>query len=164
MRVDHIESGIGYNPAFLRRVEAKRKREREEHARRLRQQAARRDQEALKRERAELDKMAKAAREAAEKANVEAAKGSGYRTSIFVIIRRFCTVFGVTREEMKSRRRKGNISECKQAIAYWARRNGMPYTHIGRFMGGKDHTCALHGARRYPQKRAKMGRYLKEIA
>lgn len=164
MRVDHVESGIGYNPAFLRRVEAKRKRERDEQNRRARQEAARREQRALKRERSVLDELAKAAREAVEKANVDAAKVTGYRTSIFVIMRRFCTVFGVTREEMKSRKRRGNISECKQAIAYWARRNGMPYTQIGRYMGGKDHTFALHNARVYPKKRAKMGRHLREIA
>lgn len=165
MEASVIDNGIGYNPEFVRRIEAKRATERERKEREARQQAARREQAARKRERSVLDEMAKAAREAMAKANTDTAKSKGYRVSIFVIMRRFCLVFGVTREEMKSSKRSNNITECKQAIAYWARRlNGMSYPQIGYYMGRKDHTSALHNARIYPKKRAKMGRYLKEIA
>lgn len=90
------------------------------------------------------------------------AAGHRYRPTIAEIERRACRAFGVTRSELHSRRRFRSIVLAKQFVMYWAvRLTPLSLPQIGRLMGGLDHTTCLHGKRAYPEKRAKMGRYLR---
>ncbi len=72
-------------------------------------------------------------------------------------------VFGVTRTEIMSKRRDQHIVAVRQFIAYWTvRLTDFSLPSIGRLMG-KDHTTILHSKRQYPERRAKMGRYLRKV-
>lgn len=72
-------------------------------------------------------------------------------------------VFGVTHAEIMSHRRDQHIVAVRQFIAYWAvRLTDFSLPSIGRLMG-KDHTTILHSKRQYPERRAKMGRYLRQV-
>lgn len=87
-----------------------------------------------------------------------------YRHSYAVIERRACRVFRLTKVELLSKRRHRDVAFARQFIMYWACRltiRSLP--EIGRLMGGRDHTTCLHGKRVYPQKRAKMGRHLRQV-
>jgi chromosomal replication initiation ATPase DnaA len=88
--------------------------------------------------------------------------GFRYRPTIAEIERRACRVFGVTRLDLRSNRRFRSIAFAKQFIMYWAvRLTPLSTPQIGRLLGGLDHTTVLHGKIVYPQKRARMGRYLR---
>ena len=88
--------------------------------------------------------------------------GFRYRPSLADIERKACRAFKVTVSELHSARRFKHISFAKQFVMYWAVRL-TPYSlpQIARLMGGIDHTTVLHGKRVYPEKRAKMGRFLR---
>jgi hypothetical protein len=75
------------------------------------------------------------------------------------VMRRACRLFGVTKEELKgtSRHQIHVVPRC--FYFYWTMRlgkaagNGVSFPMMGRSMGGRDHTTALHGYRTWPAKR-----------
>ncbi|MDE2104325.1 MAG: hypothetical protein KGL39_44215 [Patescibacteria group bacterium] len=78
---------------------------------------------------------------------------------IFAIAQR---IFRVSRVEIKSVRRNKRVVLARHFIEYWlSRRTTYSFPMIGRIMGGRDHTTAMHGARAYVVKRARMGRTLR---
>lgn len=88
--------------------------------------------------------------------------GNGWGT-MSRVVSRICRATGVTRGELLSDRRNKEVVFARQAVFYWSQRlTKMSLPEIGRRMGGRDHTTVLHGARTYPQKRAKMGRHLRK--
>lgn len=112
-------------------------------------------------ERAEQVRLA--ARERADAMAAEM-RGMGYRYkhTYREIERRACLLFHVKPSEVRSNRRAQSIVFVRQFIAYWAcRLTPLSLPQIGRLMGGRDHTTCLHHKRKYPDKRAKMGRYLR---
>ncbi len=122
---------------------------------------------AEEREREQLllaEKVAEAERQrqeriAAHKANDEAL----FRHTYDDIERRAIKLFNVTRREINSERRMREIVFVRQFIIYWcARLTRLSYPQIGRRMGGRDHTTALHGKSMYVRKRKAMGRTLRE--
>ena len=61
-----------------------------------------------------------------------------------------CVKYGLTRAEVKSKRRTRNLIPARQEFCYRAVMEtpaSMP--QIGRFLGGRDHTTVLHAARRH---------------
>lgn len=115
---------------------------------------------------AEKDRIERIRADATERARAFAAElklaGFRYRPTIAEIERRACRVFGVTKMELHSNRRFRSIVLAKQFVMYWAvRLTPLSLPQIGRCMGGFDHTTVLSGKRAYPEKRAKMGRYLR---
>lgn len=87
--------------------------------------------------------------------------GYRYRPSIAEIERRAMRVFGVTKAELRSNRRHREICFARQFVMYWTvRLTPLSLPQIGRIVG-RDHTSVLSGKRAYPEKRAKMGRYLR---
>jgi len=76
---------------------------------------------------------------------------------------RACRVFQVTPLALKSKRRHRRLAIARQFIMYWAmRRTLLSSSQIGRLLGGRDHTTALHGRHKYRELRASMGRTLRE--
>lgn len=74
-----------------------------------------------------------------------------------------CIVFGVTRQELRGSSRKREMVFARQFLIYWTcRRTSLSLPHIGRKIGGRDHTTVLHGARGYVDKRKAMGRTLRQ--
>lgn len=77
------------------------------------------------------------------------------------IEQRALRLFGVTRSDIRGKRRTNDIVFARQFIMYWtARLTVLSLPQIGRLMGNRDHTTVLHGTRIYPEKRARMGRHL----
>ena len=73
-------------------------------------------------------------------------------------------LFRVTRSELNSNRRNRELVFARQFIMYWAcRLTHLSLPQIGKLMGGRDHTTAMHGRNTYPVKRAKMGRTLRPV-
>lgn len=86
-----------------------------------------------------------------------------HRTAFQAIEARALRVFDLKRTELYSNSRAKKISFARQFVMYWAcRRTLMSTPQIARLMGGRDHTTVLHGKAVYPQKRALMGRTLRE--
>ena len=53
--------------------------------------------------------------------------------------------YGVSLEDLKQKGRKKEIAEARQVAMYFLRKElSMPFTGIGRFFGGRDHSTALH--------------------
>lgn len=114
----------------------------------------------------EVEHIAEIRRVAAERAEAMAremrAMGYRYHHTYREIERRACKVFRVTQTEIHSNRRNQSIVIVRQFISYWTRRlTRLSLPQVGRLMGGRDHTTILHHANRYPEKREKMGRYLR---
>jgi len=79
------------------------------------------------------------------------------------IEQRACRVFKVSKTEMHSNRRHRDLVFARQFVMYWATRlTLLSSPQIGKLMGGRDHTTCLHGKRAYREKRAAMGRKLRE--
>jgi chromosomal replication initiation ATPase DnaA len=77
---------------------------------------------------------------------------------------RACKLFRVKRAELYSCRRQRKLALARHFVMYWAcRLTTLSLPQIGRLMGGRDHTTILHGRDAYPQKRAAMGRHLREV-
>lgn len=98
--------------------------------------------------------------------------GTGYQhkelprqvRSYYEIESRICRALGVRASEVRSNRRDKRVSFARQAISYWAcRLTDYSLPHIGRMLGGKDHTSVLWGKRQYVVKRAAQGRTLREV-
>lgn len=65
-----------------------------------------------------------------------------------------CRAHGVTHAEFSSVRRRRNIVHARWCFCFWAcRLTPHSLVAIGRFMGGRDHTAVLHGAKRWPEAR-----------
>jgi len=66
-----------------------------------------------------------------------------------------CTVFGVSRMELRSERRTARLAHARQAFFYWSKQlTPCSFPQIGDFIG-KDHTTVIHGARVYEENRHK---------
>lgn len=64
------------------------------------------------------------------------------------VIRAAAYVYGVDQADLVGPRREHRLVVARQAAMYVARRDaGASYPEIGRCMGGRDHTTALHGYR-----------------
>ncbi len=69
-----------------------------------------------------------------------------------------------TRQDIRADHRQKELVFIRQAIMYWAARlTGMSYPAIARKMGGRDHTTIMHGKSAYVEKRAEMGRTIREV-
>ncbi|PAP94008.1 helix-turn-helix domain-containing protein [Mesorhizobium wenxiniae] len=117
---------------------------------------------------AERERIERVRAEATERARAYAAElrlaGFRFRPTVAEIERRACRVFGVTRKEIHSNRRYQEIVFAKQFVMYWAvRLTPLSLPQIGRLIGDRDHTTVIHGSNSYPQKRAKMGRFLRAV-
>src|SRR5260221_3732023 len=62
--------------------------------------------------------------------------------------------FGVTWEELLGRRRLGHIVNARQVAAWLMRQRGLSYPAIGRAVGGRDHTTAMHAVAAVERERA----------
>lgn len=129
----------------------------------LRLTAQRAAWEAEQRERAALQRRKEEAEAQRVKIQTELRlAGLPYSKSYHDIEAKALKVFNLSRSELRSNRRSQDVVIAKQFVAYWAvRLTGFSLPMIGRLMGGRDHTTVLHGKRAYPEKRAKMGRYLR---
>lgn len=166
---DHMP---GYNPAFIKRVMAKRRsvlvaskiKAREDRSARIAMLAVE-AKEARAAALAEKERKRLAA-ELADAERIEAAQGVA-RASIPSneyerIERRALLLFGLRRIEILSARRTRILARCRMFICYWTcRRTRLSLPQIGRKMGGRDHTSILHSARRWPELRAAQGRKLR---
>jgi len=77
---------------------------------------------------------------------------------------RICKALGLSPADVRSKNRNAKLVFARQAITYWCHRqtlNSAPA--IGVLMGGYDHTTLVHGRRKYREKRASQGRYLREV-
>lgn len=95
----------------------------------------------------------------------EVAKICGYirHQAFATIVERAIRVFKISRVELFSDRRVKRIVDARQFVMYWAcRRTTLSLPHIGRKLGGRDHTTVLHGKDAYVRKRAAMGRTLRK--
>ena len=69
--------------------------------------------------------------------------------SLMLILRAVCEFYGVSHLSIRSSRRTANIVRPRQVFFYLARElttRSLP--QIGRFIGGRDHTTALHATRK----------------
>jgi chromosomal replication initiation ATPase DnaA len=156
--VNYDEYRPGFNPDFL--LKARQRNQLRAKLARLMEKVEKRErEEALKeqeRRRAEIEEEAARYRIAISE--------YAYRSQCDIVIERACKVFGVKPSELKSARRNKRVSFARQFCFYWiSRRTNLSLPQIGRRFGGKDHTTVLHGKRVYPVKRAKMGRFLREV-
>lgn len=129
-----------------------------------RREIERQEEELARREAAEavIEGQKRAADEAIRRANMVLSR---YRTghSFETILTRVCRALKVHPNEIFSERRSSKVVFARQAVMYWTcrlTRRSLP--EIGR-MFGRDHTTILHGRSIYPGKRAKMGRFLREV-
>lgn len=133
----------------------------EDRTRRMMAQRAAWEAEQAEREAKRLRAMEAEARRLAMAAELRA-MGIALHIPYHTIEARALRVFKITRAELRSDRRHREIVFARQFIAYWAvRRTSLSLPQIARLMGGIDHTTVLHGKRTYPEKREKMGRYLR---
>jgi chromosomal replication initiation ATPase DnaA len=133
---------------------------RQEEERQARERAARIEAQNTAMREAEADLARRA-----EELNRELAKlqGTVVRVTVARIEARICRALNVSRKDVRSDRRNREIVLARQAIMYWsARRTRFSLPQIGKFMGGLDHTTVLHGKKAYVEKRAKMGRTLRQ--
>lgn len=78
-----------------------------------------------------------------------------HRITYKEIERRVCKATGFRRIDIISKRRAHDLVLARQAIAYLAAKyTEHSYPHIGRLMGGRDHTTIMYACRIYPIKRA----------
>jgi chromosomal replication initiation ATPase DnaA len=63
------------------------------------------------------------------------------------IIDAVCEYYEITKNDVLSSRRTGDLVMPRQIICYLGRHlTGMSFPQMGRRLGGRDHTTALHGA------------------
>lgn len=140
-------------------VEIRQQKMREWAAAQRKADAARQEAIALAMEKARIEAEARLAEELADDEDYVPKR---FRHTYRLIEERICRVFGVTRPQLMADRRDRTLVLARHAIMYWAARltvRSLP--EIGRLMNGRDHTTVLHGARIYPDKRKRMGRYLR---
>jgi len=66
------------------------------------------------------------------------------------IIKIILEKFGITHEEMVSKRRTRELVDVRLVIAYVLRRKlGCTYVRIGHMLGNRDHTTAIHNERKF---------------
>jgi chromosomal replication initiator protein len=179
------EHRSAYNPAFLRRIDARRRAEaiatelrvrreaEEERERKLAEMAARAAE--LKRQEAEAvrkraDEIARLNEEVDRRREaelelqkqLEAKKQRGFYARLE---RAAIRVFKVDRYELLSSARTLELVNARQFICYWARRRtDYSLVRIGRNLGDRDHTTVIHGHRAYVEKRKAMGRTLRKLS
>jgi hypothetical protein len=82
-----------------------------------------------------------------------------------------CRFYSVTKDEFTSRRRDARFVRARHVATYLARcMTARSYPEIGRMMGGRDHTTAMHGDRKIagmlpgdPQLRAEVDHIEKKV-
>ena len=68
------------------------------------------------------------------------------------VLLRVCWFYGVSPREVSGPSRSREIVLARKAAMYWMRELcGSSYPEIGRRLGGRDHTTALHGIRTYTE-------------
>lgn len=73
-----------------------------------------------------------------------------YRVTLRDILIGVCLVHGLSAEEVLADRRARRIVAARQEFMWLAKRyTPFSYPRIGKFLGGRDHTTVLHGARRH---------------
>lgn len=176
------------NPAFVKRVLEKRRRQEAEQKRIEARQAveaeaakAMKDAEDMRREMArakeeaarletEMARVQAKIREDQEKveafertlAALDAKRRSKVEYSYALVEAKAMKLFGVHKHEMRSNRRNREIVFARQFIMYWTSRlTKMSTPQIGRIMG-LDHTTVIHGREAYIKKRAHSGRTLRK--
>lgn len=151
MRYIETDQPIGYNPAFARAARKKRKkREAELHAAMLIEEAAK--------ARAEI-----VAKKAMRFIDPRSPIPINWipKTEFERVMFRAVRIFGKAPKQLKGESRQRDIVFARQFIFYWAcRKTGLSLSQVGKLVGGKDHTTALHGCRAYREKRKAMGRNL----
>ncbi len=66
-------------------------------------------------------------------------------TTIADVMKVVCEHFGITIDQIKSKRRTRDLALARQVAMYIAREEiGAPLTKIGREFGGRDHTTVMH--------------------
>ncbi|GHC79497.1 helix-turn-helix domain-containing protein [Limoniibacter endophyticus] len=84
-----------------------------------------------------------------------------YRPTYARIEARACKLFGLTRVQLHARGREVRIVQARQFVMYWTvRLTTLSKPEIGRRMD-RDHTTILHGIRAHQERRAAMGRRLR---
>lgn len=153
MRYIDEDRPIGYNPAFAAAVLKKRK---EDSTRtRVRQLL---DEASKARVEIEASKSAKFINPISP---VDTALSKVPRTEFERIMHRAIRVFNKAPKHLKGDSRQKDVVFARQFVFYWAyRKTTLSLSQIGKLMGGKDHTTALHGSTAYRAKRARMGRNL----
>lgn len=179
MHMDMDARRLGYNPEFLKRVNAQRRAEQKERERTLRKAPAQkrerqpvmvprpryaRHSEAWQKALNEANELIRMGREAAHRLRLLENSSAGYRPSLDTIERRICRALNVTRQDIRSDHRSRSIVLARFAVAYWAcRLTRLSTPEIGRRLGGRDHTTILHARNTYPDKRARQGRFLRAV-
>jgi chromosomal replication initiator protein len=68
--------------------------------------------------------------------------------------------YGVTKDELLSHQRHRLLVEAR-AHCYWLlRKQGLSYPHIGRIMGGRDHSTIIYGVRKHNEMMSRLERGL----
>jgi hypothetical protein len=127
----------------------------------LAEMRAKAEAERIARERAELEARIEQAIREMER-DREALRKCRVSTEFSRIMRRACKVFRITPGKLCSHRRSRDLAFARHFVMYWARRRtNLSFPRIADLIGGRDHTTCLHGAQKYPRRRAAMGRYLR---
>jgi chromosomal replication initiation ATPase DnaA len=69
------------------------------------------------------------------------------RESMASVAYRVASLYGLTVDDLRGRARERNIAHPRQHFMHGARDAGHSLPAIGRYLGGRDHTTVLHGAR-----------------
>jgi hypothetical protein len=72
-------------------------------------------------------------------------------------------VSGVRTEQLRGRSRMRHVAEARQVAMYVLRAQGLSYPAIGRALGGRDHTTAMHGVERVRKELAKPGPFRERV-
>ena len=63
------------------------------------------------------------------------------------VLQRVASQYGLSGEQILGRSRTANIAEARQVIMYLlVAELGLTPTHVGRFLGGRNHSTVIHGA------------------
>lgn len=150
------------NPAFVRRVQEKRRAENKTvQSLEMQLAAALKHLGQLKMEVSIL--RASASAEVREEAD-EAMDRVRFRHTFALIEKRAARLFHVNKEEIRGAGKTGMVVLARQFIYYWCKRlTRLSSPQIGRLMGGRDHSTVLHGLMAYQVKRRRMNRVLRRV-
>jgi Bacterial dnaA protein helix-turn-helix len=81
-------------------------------------------------------------------------RSPGYEITVSDVLQAVCREFDMKRIDLMSARRTANIVLPRQVVMYLAK-TLTPFSlpHIGRRLGGKDHTTVLHAVRKIEKRR-----------
>ena len=80
------------------------------------------------------------------------------------ILKAVSEYFGVSADQIRSRRRTKQIALARQVAMYLARKlTGSSLAHIGKFFGGRDHATVVHACKTIAQREGEVARLVREI-